>query len=652
MPQQEPTPMPRHDIGDLATWREDLTHVEQLLHIVRDRQPLAEDGCDILKNELRLAVIASLFPDQTADVFAAIARGSGGANAAMLAQRCWRNYDDEGMVILAEPERSPRYLPVGDARMSLTEWVKGLSLALIARDQETLMTLCTPASIAACSLPPQVMDAFWAFYCGALAAVVVEPKAASTWIGDAEAAMAEFEITDPLLIECRVRPTLRLAKALVEETEPFQSALSAALEAHQRYYRQPDRRRDWEGLLALEATALAALACDRGLAIEIQSDYLPRALVRGELPQELSKVTYLYPVRSISSAEEAHWFFDLVGFPRAKRSHRLIERDHQLVARYEVHDAPGIPNAIADFVLIEAGTGSAPADAATPAPALDAGELLFLAEAFASAPLEQQDITAQRQQRVLLADAIACIDMVLARIPPTQAAVAAETITSAQGRALYEAEPGRFRRDRLMAYQGAIAAALQKLDAQIQRSLAGAGGTERETEAEIAEQIAANPQATAIVAIDVIRAQVLPILEAIAHDTTGEAMQQLIPQDTDFSQVFVGEALEIARRAYRELWSQGLHVQKPTSGQSEIQCYASPAGMLDEPNELSAPFPQGYQAIAPWLNPHRVWVAWKYVQPGEQAGLAFDGLVWVDDHWVWFPKPYRVLRSLVKSPSA
>jgi hypothetical protein len=65
--------------------------------------------------------------------------------------------------------------------------------------------------------------------------------------------------------------------------------------------------------------------------------------------------------------------------------------------------------------------------------------------------------------------------------------------------------------------------------------------------------------------------------------------------------------------------------------------------MLASDNELSRPFPGGYRAIAAKLNPNRIWVRWKFCRPGETAGMAYDGLVWVDDHWAWFPKPYRAL---------
>ena len=57
-------------------------------------------------------------------------------------------------------------------------------------------------------------------------------------------------------------------------------------------------------------------------------------------------------------------------------------------------------------------------------------------------------------------------------------------------------------------------------------------------------------------------------------------------------------------------------------------------------------FPGGYRSIARHLVPERIWVTWKYLTPGRSSGLAYDGLVWCDDHWAWLPRPYRVLRDL------
>ena len=33
---------------------------------------------------------------------------------------------------------------------------------------------------------------------------------------------------------------------------------------------------------------------------------------------------------------------------------------------------------------------------------------------------------------------------------------------------------------------------------------------------------------------------------------------------------------------------------------------------------------------------------WKYTKPGEPLGMAYDGLIYVNGHWAWFPKPWRI----------
>jgi hypothetical protein len=86
----------------------------------------------------------------------------------------------------------------------------------------------------------------------------------------------------------------------------------------------------------------------------------------------------------------------------------------------------------------------------------------------------------------------------------------------------------------------------------------------------------------------------------------------------------------------------------PSGNQREVLVYAAPAGMLAEYNEVSRLFPGAYRGLAPLLNPHRAWVAWKYVRAGERSGLAYDGLVWCDDHWSWFPKPYRAFKEVIR----
>ena len=37
-------------------------------------------------------------------------------------------------------------------------------------------------------------------------------------------------------------------------------------------------------------------------------------------------------------------------------------------------------------------------------------------------------------------------------------------------------------------------------------------------------------------------------------------------------------------------------------------------------------------------------VRFKFVKQGETTGMAFDGLIYVNDRWVIMPKPWRVLK--------
>ena len=149
----------------------------------------------------------------------------------------------------------------------------------------------------------------------------------------------------------------------------------------------------------------------------------------------------------------------------------------------------------------------------------------------------------------------------------------------------------------------------------------------------------------ALTAIDVLKGQVRPLLEALTRDRSGQALEAVKPHDGDYAKTFVAGAVDAARDAYGRLWSAPGELRHPDPAQTIITCEIAPAGMLAYDNELSRRFPGGYRGIAHLLHPHRVWVAWKCLRPGADAGTAYDGLVWLDDHWAWFPRPYRVLSA-------
>lgn len=125
-------------------------------------------------------------------------------------------------------------------------------------------------------------------------------------------------------------------------------------------------------------------------------------------------------------------------------------------------------------------------------------------------------------------------------------------------------------------------------------------------------------------------------------DAPGDLAEYLRPEPEDFREVFVESAVERAREGYNAVWMQSPR-PKGNPGQTVVRVWAVPASLLTDENELSMRFPNGYRAIAHLFNPHRIWLAWKFLAPGERAGMAYDGLVWRGDRFAWFPKPYRIL---------
>jgi hypothetical protein len=123
-----------------------------------------------------------------------------------------------------------------------------------------------------------------------------------------------------------------------------------------------------------------------------------------------------------------------------------------------------------------------------------------------------------------------------------------------------------------------------------------------------------------------LRKRLEPMLLAIAEDRTGVALRELRPCDADYVLAFAPAVLGPARLRYEALWTGPLDFRHPDpEALVEIEL-----GVADR-DDL---FVTG-----------RVWASWRYVAPGRTAGLFYDGLAGCDDHWAWFPKPYRLLRG-------
>jgi hypothetical protein len=158
------------------------------------------------------------------------------------------------------------------------------------------------------------------------------------------------------------------------------------------------------------------------------------------------------------------------------------------------------------------------------------------------------------------------------------------------------------------------------------------------------DETAARDQALALA--EALAVVVEPVLRALHGEGQGALLAALRPRPGDAARVFAPELAAIAETAFAARWPEAGELPVPGPG-SRLDIHAAPAGLLLDDNALSRHFPGGYRRLAPHLQPQRVWVAWKVLERGASAGIAYDGLVWIDDHWAWFPKPFRVLREVL-----
>lgn len=81
----------------------------------------------------------------------------------------------------------------------------------------------------------------------------------------------------------------------------------------------------------------------------------------------------------------------------------------------------------------------------------------------------------------------------------------------------------------------------------------------------------------------------------------------------------------------------------PKPGQSELLVTTTTTDALIAGDPVLDEFPGGYAQVTGLMAPGFPIVRFKFVEPGATEGMAFDGLIYVNDHWVMMPKPWRGL---------
>src|SRR5262249_26735955 len=124
---------------------------------------------------------------------------------------------------------------------------------------------------------------------------------------------------------------------------------------------------------------------------------------------------------------------------------------------------------------------------------------------------------------------------------------------------------------------------------------------------------------------------------------TAALSKQLRPTHADYAAVFLGDDADKAEKAYATPWDSGQMVIAAKTGQTELKVFAASSEELKAGTGNAREFPGGWAKVGVSLKPGLTFYRWKFVRPGEDLGMAFDGLVNVNGHWALFPKPWRAL---------
>ncbi|MBU0506276.1 hypothetical protein KJ708_09805 [bacterium] len=118
----------------------------------------------------------------------------------------------------------------------------------------------------------------------------------------------------------------------------------------------------------------------------------------------------------------------------------------------------------------------------------------------------------------------------------------------------------------------------------------------------------------------------------------------LRPTQADFDAFFKETAVQKAYQGYQPPWNAGAIVVKNNPGQTAVILTAATTDELKTATGNASAFPGGYAQVAPHLKSGVTVYRFKFVKPGETLGMAYDGLVYLNNHWVIFPKSWRVLK--------
>jgi hypothetical protein len=160
-------------------------------------------------------------------------------------------------------------------------WLDGLRMANVCRERESIKWLVeAPATVLRASTTRA--DEYAYLYVEALRGWWQSNPKTGDLLVEALAATDPDHLVnaDPDYVVDLVVPEMDCFLRILGKDQPaFNAALAKALQLHEAYWNTDERRNDFDGFLALGPLAMAAIAHDRAITVEVDSEYVPSGLV-------------------------------------------------------------------------------------------------------------------------------------------------------------------------------------------------------------------------------------------------------------------------------------------------------------------------------------------------------------------------------------
>ena len=119
----------------------------------------------------------------------------------------------------------------------------------------------------------------------------------------------------------------------------------------------------------------------------------------------------------------------------------------------------------------------------------------------------------------------------------------------------------------------------------------------------------------------------------------------LRPTAADYAAVFEGDFGTKVAAAWDPAWEAGKMVMAPKPGQTEVKISSATTEELKSGTGNAKELAGGWKEAAAKMKSGLKVYRFHFLEPGKDAGMSFDGLIYVNGNWRVFPKPWRALEK-------